>query len=94
MDLISMVQKLKLRWLRGIGNTSMHLMPHIVIGEYNFVFNSEWDNFNKMITYLTGSNVGNKAARNMLQEVKHGLQHPGAHTLPEYERDTKNNKTK
>ena len=72
----------------------MHLMPHIVIGEYNFVFNSEWDNFNKMITYLTGSNVGNKAARNMLQEVKHGLHYPGAHTLPEYERDTKNNKTK
>ena len=28
----------------------------------------------------------------MLQEVKHGLQSPGAHTLPEYERGTKNKK--
>ena len=29
----------------------------------------------------------------MLQEVKHGLQPPGARTLPENERDTKNKKT-
>ena len=29
----------------------------------------------------------------MLQEVKHALQPPGARTLPEYERNTKNKKT-
>ena len=34
----------------------------------------------------------NSAVRIMFQELKHGLQLPGARTLPEYERDTNNKK--
>ena len=74
----------------ALDNTGTHLTPHIVIGDSNLVFQSEWDNLSKIITHLTGSNVVNSAAGIMLQEVKHGSQPPGARFVPEYERDTKN----
>ena len=77
----------------ALDNTITHLTFHIVIGDSNLVFYSEWDNLNKITTNLTGSNVVNSAAGIMLQEVKHGLQSPGACTLPEHERDTNNKKT-
>ena len=57
------------------------------------VFHSDWVNPNKIRANSTGSNVVNSAAGIMLQEVKRGLQPPGARTLPEYERDTKTKKT-
>ena len=72
----------------ALGNT--HLTPHIVVGDSNLV---TWDNLNKITTNLTGLNVVNSASGAMLQEVKHGLQPPGARTLSEYKRDTKNKKT-
>ena len=77
----------------ALDKTITHLTFHIVIGDSNLVFYSEWDNLNKITTNLTSSNVVNSAAGIMLQEVKHGLQSPGACTLPEYERETNNKKT-
>ena len=77
----------------AFSNRSTYLAPHIVTGDSNIVFRSEWDNVNKITTNLTGSNVVNSEAGIMLQEVKDGLQPSGACTLPECERNTKNKKT-
>ena len=55
----------------ALDKTSTHLTPHIVIGDRNLVFHSEWDNLNKITTNLTGPNIVNSAVRIMLQEVKH-----------------------
>ena len=49
--------------------TSTYLTPQIVSGDCNAVFHSEWDNLNKILTNVTGSNV-NSASGIMLQEVK------------------------
>ena len=49
-------------------------------GNSTLVFHIEWDSLNKINTNLTGSNVVNSPAGIMLQEVKHGLQSPGART--------------
>ena len=70
----------------------LRLTPHNAIGDSNLVFHSEWDNLNKITTNLTDSNVVNSAAGIVLQEVKHRLQPPISCTLPEYERETKNEK--
>ena len=50
----------------ALDNTSTHLTAHIVIGDSNLVFHSEWDNLNKITTNLKGSNVVNSAAGIML----------------------------
>ena len=78
---------------KALDKTSTHHTRPIVIDDSNLVFPSEWDNFSKTTTNLTCSNVVNSAARIIIQEVKHGLQPPAASTLPEYERDTRNQKT-
>ena len=58
----------------ALDNTSTHVRAYIVLDDSNLVFRSEWDNHNKTTTNLTGSNVVNREAEIMLQEVKHGLQ--------------------
>ena len=41
-------------------------------GEGNLIFHSEWDNLNKIMTNVHGSNVVNSAGRIMIQETKPG----------------------
>ena len=65
----------------ALDNTSTHLTAHIVIGDSNLVFHSEWDNLSKITTNLKGSNVVNSATGIMLQEVKQGLPPPVASTF-------------
>ena len=55
---------------KALEETSTYLTPQIVNGDCNEVFHSEWDNLNNILTNVTGSNVVNSAAGNMLQEVK------------------------
>ena len=73
----------------ALDEVSTYLTPHIVVGEGNAVFHSEWDNLNKITTNLTGSNVVNSTAGIMLQEVKPGVKPQNSRTLPELERDKK-----
>ena len=65
-----------------LDNISTHVRAYIVLDDSNLVFRSEWDNHNKTTTNLTGSNVVNREAEIMLQEVKHGLQPSGLVSLP------------
>ena len=55
---------------KALDETSTYLTPQIVTGDNNEVFHSEWDNLNKILTNVTGSNVVNSAAGIMLQETK------------------------
>ena len=54
---------------KAIDEADTYLTPQIVTGKDNLVFHSEWDNLNKILTNVTGSNVVNSAA-GMLQEQK------------------------
>ena len=55
---------------KAIDEADSYLTPQIVTGENNIVFHSEWDNLNKILTNVSGSNVVNSAAGIMLQEQK------------------------
>ena len=55
---------------KAVEEMSTYLTPQIVTGEDNEVFHGEWDNLNKILTNVTGSNVVNIAAGIMLQESK------------------------
>ena len=59
-----------------------YLTPQIVSGESNEVFHNEWDNLNKILTNVKGSNVVNSAAGIMLQEVKGHTGSTSERTLP------------
>ena len=61
---------------------STFLTPEIVTGDGNVVFHCEWDNLNKTITNVHGSNIVNSAGGIMVQEVKPGWENPKDRTLP------------
>ena len=71
---------------KALGETNTYLTPQIVTGEDNEFFHSEWDNLNKILTNVTGSNV-NSAAEIMLQECKPGTESSTKRRLPIFERD-------
>ena len=54
----------------ALEKSNTYFVSQNVSWESNEVFHNEWDNLNKMITNVTGSNVFNSAAGVMLQEVK------------------------
>ena len=74
--------KLETAMAYALEETNTYLMPKIVSGESNEVFHNEWDNLNKILTNVTGSNVVNSTAGVMLQEVKGDTESTSEHTLP------------
>ena len=57
---------------KALDETSTLLTPHIVKGEGNVLFRSEWDNLNKILTNGHEHNVVNFAGGIMVQEVATG----------------------
>ena len=57
---------------KAIDESSTLLTPQIVQGEGNKVFHLEWDNFNKIMSNMHGSNVINSTGGIMIQELKDG----------------------
>ena len=55
---------------KALEEVSSLLTPQIVTGEGNLIFHSEWDNLNKIMTNVNGSNVVNSAGGIMIQESK------------------------
>lgn len=58
---------------KAIAEVSTSLTPQIITGEGNDVFHLEWDNLNKVMTNIHGSNVVNSTGGIMIQEVKPGF---------------------
>ena len=54
----------------ALEKANSYLMPQMVSGESNEVFRNKWDNLNKILKSVTGSNIVNSAAGIMLLEVK------------------------
>ena len=54
---------------KATGEVSTNLIPQIIIGEGNALFHCEWDNLNKVLTNVQGSNVVNSAGGIMIQET-------------------------
>jgi len=71
---------------KALDETSTLLTPQIVIGDGNVVFHSEWDNLNKILTNVHGSNVVNSAGGIMVQETASGYMPPQTRLLPAYDR--------
>ena len=74
--------KLKTAMAYALEEANTYLTPQIVSGESNEVFHNEWDNLNKILTNVTGSNVVNSAAGIILQEVKGDTRSTSKSTLP------------
>ena len=55
---------------KALKETSIYWTPQIVSGDCNEVFHHEWDNLNKILTNVTGSNMVNIAPGIILQEDK------------------------
>ena len=70
----------------ALDNTSTYLTPQIVKGDDNMVLHGEWDNLNKILTNVTGSNVVNSAAGIMLQERRQGASSSTERTIPKLSR--------
>lgn len=58
---------------KALDEVSTSLTPQIITGEGNNVFHLEWDNMNKIMTNIHGSNVVNSTGGIMIQEVKPGF---------------------
>ena len=71
---------------KAIDESSTLLTPQIVQGEGNKVFHLEWDNLNKIMSNMHGSNVINSTGGIMIQELKDGYEPSTTRTLPLYER--------
>ena len=71
---------------KALDETSMLLTPQIVKGDGNVLFHSEWDNLNKILTNVHGSNVVNSAGGIMVQETVPGYETENTRSLPTYER--------
>ena len=54
----------------AINEVFTFLTPRIITGEGNLIFHCEWDNRNKIMTNIHGSNVVNSAGGIMIQESK------------------------
>ena len=73
---------------KALEETSTYLTPQIVTGDSNEVFHSEWDNLNKILTNVTGSNIVNSAAGIMLQESGSEIGSTSSErTLPTFKRN-------
>ena len=55
---------------KAIAEQSLNATSQIFIGGANKVFNLEWDNLNKITTNVHGSNVVDRTAGTMIQEVR------------------------
>ena len=71
---------------KALDEVSTYLTPQIITGEGNGLFHCEWDNLNKILTNVHGSNVVNSAGGIMVQETKPGFERTQARTLPQYDR--------
>lgn len=71
---------------KAIDEMSTYLTPQIISGEGNLIFHCEWDNLNKILTNIHGSNVVNSAGGIMIQETNPGFERLRGRTLPQYER--------
>ena len=60
--------------------------PQIITGEGNAIFHCEWDNLNKILTNVHGTNVVNSAGGIMTQETNPGCATTKVRTLPLYDR--------
>ena len=74
--------KLETAMAYALEEANTYSAPEIVSGESNEVFHNEWDNLNKILTNVKGSNVVNSAAGIMLQEVKGDTGSTSERTLP------------
>lgn len=63
---------------------STYLTPQIVTGEGNALFHCEWDNLNKILTNVHGSNIVNSAAGIMIQEINPEYQQAEERRMPTY----------
>jgi len=54
---------------KAIDEVSTYLIPQIITGEGNAIFPCEWDNLNKILTNVHGSNVVNSADGRMIQTL-------------------------
>ena len=71
---------------KAIDKVSTYLTPQIITGEGNAIFHCEWDNPNKIMTNIHGSNVVNSAGGIMIQETNPGFEITRGRTLPQYKR--------
>ena len=71
---------------KAIDEVSTCLTPQIITGEGNAIFHCEWDNLNKILTNVHGTNVVNSAGGIMIQETKPGFETTKVRTLPQYDR--------
>lgn len=71
---------------KAIDDVSTYLTPQIIAGEGNSLFHCEWDNLNKILTNVHGSNVVNSAGGIMIQETKPSLESTHERTLPQCDR--------
>ena len=71
---------------KAIDENQEYITPEILGAEHNLVFHSEWDNLNKVLTNVTGSNIVNSAGGIMLQEVSESST-PASKKLPKSSRD-------
>ena len=70
----------------AISEVSSFLTPQIVTGEGNDLIHFEWDNLNKTLTSIHGTNVVNSTAGIMIQEIKSGFEQSQTRILPESDR--------
>ena len=71
----------------GLSEMSCLLTPQIITGDSNLVFHVEWDNLNRIMTNVHGSNVINSTGGIMIQEVKSGCDSSNqTRKLPSYNR--------
>ena len=73
----------------ALEEANTYLTPQIVSGESNEVFHNEWDNLNKILTNVIGSNKVNSAVGIMLHEVKGDTGSTSQRTLPTAARSKK-----
>ena len=73
---------------KAIAEQSLNVTPQIFIGEANKVFRMEWGNLNKIATNVHGSNIVNRTAGTMIQEVRPEFANRASRsgTLPIYKR--------
>ena len=69
-ELYSFGIELETAMVYALEKSNTYLTPQIVTGESNEVFHNEWDNLNKILSNVTGSNVVISAAGVMFQEFK------------------------
>ena len=76
---------------KAIAEQSLNVTPQIFVGETNKVFRIEWYNLNKITTNVHGSNVVNRTAGTMIQEVRPEFANRAStsRTLPIYKREKK-----